>query len=138
MKITRLQLKSLIKEEISLLEANDFDSAGWPNPGTSADIDKGPPKFIRTRDRGTIKVYPGDTGYDDHSETRAEEAGMARHHSENEDEIMNSRALALAQKIAHLFPQAGLGSVSEEELPILARHLLAVKAELDPNKHWNK
>jgi len=75
---------------------------------------------------------------DDHSETSAEEVGMAAHFRENEDEIMNSRSLALAQKIAHMFPQAGLGSVSEEELPILARHLLAVKAELDPLKPWNK
>lgn len=37
--------------------------AGWPNPGTSADIDRGPPRFIPTRDRGTIKVYPGDPEY---------------------------------------------------------------------------
>jgi hypothetical protein len=116
MKITRSQLKKLIKEEINTISEMSDDSGEVENPSE----------------------FWGWNDADDHSETRAEEAGMARHHSENEDEIMNSRALSLAQKIAHLFPQAGLGSVNEEELPILARHLLAVKAELDPNKPWNK
>ena len=111
--LTRRQFKQIIKEEIQKLDEVD------PVAGTRSK----PWAWEQT---------------DDHSETSAEEEGMAAHFRENEDEIMNSRALALAKKIAHMFPQAGLGSVSEEELPILARHILAVKAELDPLKPWNK
>ena len=127
MKITRRQLRQIIKESIVLLEA-DSDSDGKLDPdelrNLAGDLE------------GTISKPQQQ--FDDHSETSAEEAGMAAHFRENKDEIMNDRALALAKKIAYMFPQAGLGGVSEEELPILARHILAVKAELDPLKPWNK
>ena len=64
MKITHKQLRQLINEELDLFESSDnFDSAGWPSPGTSADVDKGAPKFIYSRS-GTKKVYPGESGYD--------------------------------------------------------------------------
>ncbi len=42
-------------------ESDDFDSAGWPNPGTSADIDRGSPSFEYTRE-GTKVTYPNDPG----------------------------------------------------------------------------
>jgi hypothetical protein len=45
---------------------DEFESAGWPMAGTSDDIDRGPPRFIPTRDRGTVKVYKGDPEYDEH------------------------------------------------------------------------
>jgi hypothetical protein len=116
-KITRSQLKKFIKEEINTISEMSDDSSEIENPSefwgwNDADDRDGPLSNVETN--------------------------MAADIARNEDEIMNSRALSLAQKIAHLFPQAGLGSVSEEELPILARHLLAVKAELDPLKPWNK
>ena len=116
MKITRKQLKQLIKEEINTISEMSDDRSEIENPsefwGWNDADDRGGPSNVETN--------------------------MAADIAQNKDEIMNSRSLALAQKIAHMFPQAGLGSVSEEELPILARHLLAVTAELDPLKPWNK
>ena len=46
------------------LDDDQFDSAGWPSAGSSDDIDRGEPRFIRTRDRGTIKAHRGDPEYD--------------------------------------------------------------------------
>ena len=129
MKVTRRQLRQTIKEELSLLES-DSNADGKLDPDELRNLAG---DLEGTRSKPWAWEQP-----DDHSETSAEEAGMAAHFRENKDEIMNDRALALAKKIAHMFPQAGLGSVSEEELPILARHILAVKAELDPLKPWNK
>lgn len=117
-KISKKSLKKIIREELGRINEADPSDALSP-------YEDGPGGVVVSADE------------DDHSETSAEEAGMADHFRKNKSEIMNSRALALAKKIAHMFPQAGLGSVSEEELPILARHILAVKAELDPLKPWN-
>ena len=56
MNITRKQLRQIIKEAIG------DDSAGWPS--VPPNYEDAPPRFIRTRDRGTIKAYPGDPDYD--------------------------------------------------------------------------
>jgi hypothetical protein len=54
-KITRRQLVQIIKEAIG------DDSAGWPS--VPQNHPKSGVRFIKTRDRGTVRVYPGDPGY---------------------------------------------------------------------------
>jgi len=52
----------VIDEATSLLDDPD-NLGGWPRPGTSADIDKGAPCILTTRE-GTKKLYKGDEGYE--------------------------------------------------------------------------
>ena len=62
-KLDRLGLISEANEvDVFIKNSGDeFDSAGWPNPGTSADIDRGPPSFEYTRE-GTKISYPNEPG----------------------------------------------------------------------------
>jgi hypothetical protein len=62
MKVTKSQLKQLIKEEIEAV-LEDFDSAGWPSvppehPKGSSGI------CIQHTRSGTKKLYKGDEGYE--------------------------------------------------------------------------
>ena len=57
------ELEAMMGEATSLLD-DPTDSAGWPNPGTTADIYKGAPCIQNTR-KGTKKLYKGDEGYED-------------------------------------------------------------------------
>lgn len=47
--------------KISQSDADYFSSAGWPHPGTSEDIDRGPPKIEYTRE-GTNITHPNEPG----------------------------------------------------------------------------
>jgi hypothetical protein len=76
---------------------------------------------------------------DDHSETRAEEAGMAQYITDNKDRLRSEAAMNVAQKVKDVMYSHGLGNMNQpDELEILARHLAAASVEVMANKHWNK
>jgi hypothetical protein len=107
MKITRKQLRQIIKETVGTRSK----PWAWEKP-------------------------------DDHSETSAEEAGMANHIADNKPELQLKAAmdvLGSSQPILDALYRHGLGNMTEpEEQAILARHLVAASAEVMRNKPWNK
>jgi hypothetical protein len=120
MKITRKQLKQLIKEEINTISEMNDDRSEIENP----------PEFWGWNDA------------DDHSADSAEEAGMAQHLADNKVQLKLKAAmdvLGSSFPILDALYRHGLGNMNEpEEQAILARHLAAASDEVMANKHWNK
>lgn len=119
MKITRKQLKQLIKEEINTISEMSATKESQP-----------PPEYQAWDDA------------DDHSADSAEEAGMAQHLADNKVQLKLKAAmdvLGSSFPILDALYRHGLGNMNEpEEQAILARHLAAASDEVMANKHWNK
>ena len=149
MKITRTQLKQLIKEELSLNE-NDDKAAPW---GRREDGTPEHHMMDGTHDNRRIgpdgkkvgknvDVFGRIVKDDDHSETAAEEAGMAKHLADNDEQIKLKAAMDIlgsSLPILDALYRHGLGNMTQpEEQAILARHLVAASVEVMASKPWNK
>jgi hypothetical protein len=133
MKITKQQLRRLIREELSLNETDDDKAAPW---GRRED---GTPEHHMQK--GThSKAWVWDA--DDNSADSAEEAGMAKHLADNKVQLKLKAAMDVLNSsfpILDALYRHGLGNMSQpEEQEILARHLAAASAEVMANKRWNK
>jgi hypothetical protein len=120
MKITRSQLKKLIKEEINTISETSDDSSEIENPSE----------------------FWGWNDADNHSADDAEEAGMRASLADNKVQIKLKAAmdvLGSSFPILDALYRHGLGNMTQpEEQAILARHLAAASDEVMANKHWNK
>ena len=119
MKITRKQLKQLIKEEINTISEMSATKESQPPPEYWAQDDAAP--------RGG----PSNV-----------EANMAQHLADNKVQLKLKAAmdvLGSSFPILDALYRHGLGNMNEpEEQAILARHLAAASDEVMANKHWNK
>jgi hypothetical protein len=119
MKITRSQLKKLIKEEINTISEMSATKESQP-----------PPEYWAWDDA------------DNHSADDAEEAGMRASLADNKVQIKLKAAmdvLGSSFPILDALYRHGLGNMTQpEEQAILARHLAAASDEVMANKHWNK
>tara|TARA_R110002020_G_scaffold43145_12_gene125726 strand:- start:10609 stop:11034 length:426 start_codon:yes stop_codon:yes gene_type:complete len=102
MKITKQQLKQIIKEEIEVL-IEDFDSAGWPsNPPEHPEGSSG--VCIQHTRSGTKKFYKEDDpkGYEKCLQSKAEKSneGIEKEFSGEPQQLNESMA-----KIMQLLPQ---------------------------------
>jgi hypothetical protein len=146
MKITRKQLKQLIKEEAGKMQ------------GTLAEVDSRLARIRKQRqavdalsavaslgadyESQPPPEYWAQDDADDHSADSAEEAGMAQHLADNKVQLKLKAAmdvLGSSFPILDALYRHGLGNMKEpEEQAILARHLAAASDEVMANKHWNK